>query len=72
MTHESDGAMIPVWTHRLVFCRHCQFRYEQIARGDMDCPKCHAKESYYVVETYYNEIRKGIADATDGREPRNR
>ena len=52
MAHEEDG-MVQEWTHRLVFCRHCKFQYEQKFGGDDSCPAC-GDENYYVLEEYFD------------------
>ena len=49
--HESDGAVLH-WTHRLVWCIHCQYEYQQDYGGDYSCELC-GQENYYVLETYF-------------------
>ena len=51
--HEGEGA-VSIWTHRLVFCRHCKYEYEQVKDEDYSCPACGYEENYYVLEEYYD------------------
>ena len=51
--HEEDG-MVQEWTHRLVFCRHCKYEYEQVKDEYYSCPACGSEENYYVLEEYFD------------------
>ena len=53
MAHESEGAVV-IWTHRLVWCIHCKYEYEQKHGGDYSCPACGQEDNYYVLEEYFD------------------